>query len=83
MRKVTRHNVVRQQSFSDRLLSLMTRYTKQHLTAAQVIAELASRMAGSRCRCVISSMSPAGRGRPAEPDRDGGESGGQGGRSDR
>lgn len=40
MRKVTRHNVVRQQSFSDRLLSLMTRYTNQHLTAAQVIAEL-------------------------------------------
>ncbi|HUY45846.1 MAG TPA: type I restriction endonuclease subunit R [Streptosporangiaceae bacterium] len=40
MRKVTRHNVVRQQSFSDRLLALMTRYTNQNLTAAQVIAEL-------------------------------------------
>ncbi len=40
MRKVIRHNVVRQQSFSDRLLALMTKYTNQHLTAAQVIAEL-------------------------------------------
>ena len=40
MRKVTRHNVVRQQSFSDRLVALMTRYTNQHLSAAQVVAEL-------------------------------------------
>ena len=40
MRVSSRHNVVRQQSFSDRLLSLMTRYTNQHLTAAEVIAEL-------------------------------------------
>jgi type I restriction enzyme, R subunit len=40
MRTVTRHNIVRQQSFSDRLLSLMTRYANQHLTAAEVIAEL-------------------------------------------
>ncbi len=40
MRKVTRHNVVRQQSFSDRLADLMTRYTSQNLSAAQVIAEL-------------------------------------------
>ena len=40
MRKVTRHNVVRQQSFSDRLVALMTRYTNQNLSAAQVIAEL-------------------------------------------
>ncbi len=40
MRKVTRHNVVRQQSFSDRLLRLMTQYANRHLTAAQVIAEL-------------------------------------------
>ena len=40
MRSVTRHNIVRQQSFSDRLLSLMTRYTNQNLTAAEVIAEL-------------------------------------------
>jgi len=40
MRKVTRHNVVRQQSFSDRLVALMTRYTNQTLSAAQVIAEL-------------------------------------------
>ena len=40
MRKVTRHNVVRQQSFSDRLMALMTRYTNQNLSSAQVIAEL-------------------------------------------
>jgi len=40
MRKVTRHNVVRQQSFSDRLAALMTRYTNQNLSSAQVIAEL-------------------------------------------
>jgi type I restriction enzyme, R subunit len=40
MRKVTRHNVVRQQSFSDRLVALMIRYTHQNLSAAQVIAEL-------------------------------------------
>lgn len=40
MRKVTRHNIVRRQSFSDRLVELMRRYTNQHLTAAQVIAEL-------------------------------------------
>jgi type I restriction enzyme R subunit len=40
MRTVTRHNVVRQQSFSDRLVALMTRYTNQSLSAAQVIAEL-------------------------------------------
>jgi type I restriction enzyme, R subunit len=40
MRKVTRHNVVRQQSFSDRLVALMARYTNQNLSAAQVIAEL-------------------------------------------
>jgi type I restriction enzyme R subunit len=40
MRRVTRHNVVRQQSFSDRLVALMTRYTNQTLSAAQVIAEL-------------------------------------------
>jgi type I restriction enzyme, R subunit len=40
MRQVTRHNVVRRQSFADRLLDLMTRYTRQNLTAAQVIAEL-------------------------------------------
>ena len=40
MRRVTRHNIVRQQSFSDRLVALMARYTNQNLTAAQVIAEL-------------------------------------------
>ena len=40
MRKVTKHNVVRQQSFSDRRLALMRRYTNESLTAAEVIAEL-------------------------------------------
>ncbi len=40
MRKVTKHNIVRQQSFSDRLAELMRRYTNQSLTAAQIIAEV-------------------------------------------
>ena len=40
MRRVTRHNMVRQQSFSDRLLELMRKYTNQQLTAAEIIAEL-------------------------------------------
>ncbi|MFI0445121.1 type I restriction endonuclease subunit R [Actinomadura sp. 6N118] len=40
MRQVTKHNVVRQQSFSDQLLDLMRRYANQHITAAQVLAEL-------------------------------------------
>jgi type I restriction enzyme R subunit len=40
MRTVTRHNVVRQQSFSDRLLTLMRKYTNQNLSAAEVIAEM-------------------------------------------
>jgi len=37
---VSRHNLVRQRSFSDRLLELMRKYTNQQLTAAEVIAEL-------------------------------------------
>ncbi|WP_218825970.1 DUF3387 domain-containing protein [Actinomadura mexicana] len=40
MRKVTKHNIVRRQSFSDRLLDLMRKYTNQNLTAAEIIAEL-------------------------------------------
>ena len=40
MRQVTRHNVVAQSSFADRLEKLMIQYTNQNLTAAQVIAEL-------------------------------------------
>jgi len=40
LRKVSRHNIVRQQSFSDRLAELMRRYTNQSLTAAQIIAEV-------------------------------------------
>ncbi|MGI8335261.1 type I restriction endonuclease subunit R [Actinomadura scrupuli] len=40
MRKVTKHNIVRQQSFSDRLIALMRKYTNQNLTAAEIIAEL-------------------------------------------
>ena len=37
---MTRHNVVRQRTFSDRVTELMTKYTNQQLTSAQVIAEL-------------------------------------------
>lgn len=40
MRTVTRHNIVAQSSFSERLADLMRKYTNQNLTAAQVIAEL-------------------------------------------
>ncbi len=40
MRVVTRHNIVKQKSFAERLEELMRRYTNQNLTAAQVIAEL-------------------------------------------
>jgi type I restriction enzyme R subunit len=40
MRLVTRHNVVRQKTFSDRLIELMNRYTNQQLTSAEIIAEL-------------------------------------------
>lgn len=40
MRKVTKHNVVARQSFSERLEELMRKYTNQNLTTAQIIAEL-------------------------------------------
>ena len=40
MRTVTRHNVVKQSSFSERLAELMRKYINQNLTAAQIIAEL-------------------------------------------
>jgi len=39
-RSVTRHNIVRQRAFSERLLELMTRYTNAQLTSAEVIAAL-------------------------------------------
>jgi type I restriction enzyme R subunit len=42
MRRVTRHNLVRQESFSARLAELMRRYTNQHLSAAEILAELAA-----------------------------------------
>ncbi|MCZ4103423.1 type I restriction endonuclease subunit R [Streptomyces sp. H39-C1] len=42
MREVTKHNVVRHESFSERLNDLMQRYMLQQLTSAQVIAELAA-----------------------------------------
>ena len=38
--RVSRHNLVRQRAFSERLSELMNRYTNQQLTAAEVIAEL-------------------------------------------
>jgi type I restriction enzyme, R subunit len=40
MRIVTKHNIVKQRSFAERLEELMRRYTNQNLTAAQIIAEL-------------------------------------------
>ncbi len=36
----SRHNLVRQQAFSQKLKELMNRYTNQQLTSAEVIAEL-------------------------------------------
>ncbi|MFD5753337.1 type I restriction endonuclease subunit R [Streptomyces sp. NPDC127033] len=42
MREVTKHNVVRNESFAQRLDELMRRYMLQQLTSAQVIAELAA-----------------------------------------
>ncbi len=41
MRQVTRHNLVRQRSFSDRIVELMNAYRNQHLTAAEILAQLA------------------------------------------
>lgn len=38
--RATRHNAVRQRAFSERVTDLMTKYTNQQLTSAQVIAEL-------------------------------------------
>lgn len=38
--RVARHNTVRQRAFSERVTELLTRYTNQQLTSAQVIAEL-------------------------------------------
>ncbi|MCH7231889.1 type I restriction endonuclease subunit R [Glycomyces sp. L485] len=40
MRKNVRHNVVRQEELSEKLEALMTRYTNQQLSSAQIIAEL-------------------------------------------
>lgn len=40
MREVTKHNIIRRESFSERLEDLMVRYMKQQLTSAEVIAEL-------------------------------------------
>lgn len=39
-RRVTRHNLVRQRAFSERLLEIMTKYTNQQLTAAEVVAAM-------------------------------------------
>jgi len=38
--RTTRHNVIRARAFSDRVSELMTRYTNQQLTSAEVIAAL-------------------------------------------
>lgn len=40
MRRVTRHNLVRRESFVARLAELMRRYTNEHLTSAEILAEL-------------------------------------------
>ncbi|MEV4252755.1 type I restriction endonuclease subunit R [Spirillospora sp. NPDC049652] len=40
MREVTKHNIIRRESFSERLEDLMIRYMKQQLTSAEAIAEL-------------------------------------------
>ncbi|MBF6253125.1 type I restriction endonuclease subunit R [Nocardia farcinica] len=40
VRRSTRHNLVRQRAFSERIRDLMNRYTNQQLTSAEVIAEL-------------------------------------------
>ncbi|WP_369392731.1 type I restriction endonuclease subunit R [Streptomyces sp. CG1] len=40
MREQTRHNIVRQTAFSERLQDLMTRYMRQQLTSAELIAQL-------------------------------------------
>jgi type I restriction enzyme R subunit len=40
MREVTRHNIVRRTAFSGRLQDLMTRYTRQQYTSAELIAKL-------------------------------------------
>lgn len=37
---VTRHNLIRQRAFSERIAELMRKYTNQQLTSAEVIAEL-------------------------------------------
>ncbi|MEC3894401.1 type I restriction endonuclease subunit R [Nocardiopsis sp. LDBS1602] len=38
--KVTKHSLVRQRAFSERIAELMRKYTNQQLTSAEVIAEL-------------------------------------------
>lgn len=38
--QVSRHNLVRQRAFSERITELMNKYTNQQLTSAEVIAEL-------------------------------------------
>ncbi|PKV98974.1 type I restriction endonuclease subunit R [Nocardia fluminea] len=40
MREVTRHNIVRQTTFSERLQDLMVKYMRQQLTSAEIIAKL-------------------------------------------
>lgn len=40
VRRSTRNNLVRQRAFSERLRTLMNKYTNQQLTSAEVIAEL-------------------------------------------
>ena len=53
MRQVTRHNIVKQASFSERLADLMRRYINQNLSSAEIIAlmvELAKEVAADANR---------------------------------
>jgi type I restriction enzyme R subunit len=47
--RATRHNLVRQRAFSERVAELMRKYTNQQLTSAEVIAELVE-LAQGGCR---------------------------------
>ncbi|WLQ34383.1 type I restriction endonuclease subunit R [Streptomyces castrisilvae] len=62
MREVTRHNIVRRTTFSERLQDLMTRYTRQQYTSAEIIAQLVD--------MAKQVMDDAGRGEKFEPPLD-------------
>lgn len=62
--KMTRNNVIRQRAFSERITELMTKYTNQQLTSAEVIAELvelAARWPPRAMQCETIPYEPAGK----------------------